>query len=37
MNELQLFNSNEFGEIRTVMIESEVWFGCFGCRKSVGV
>lgn len=26
MNELQIFNSEEFGEIRTVMIDGEPWF-----------
>ncbi len=26
MNELQIFNSDEFGEIRTVQIENDVWF-----------
>lgn len=36
MNELQLFNSNEFGEIRTVMIESEVWFVASDVAKALG-
>ena len=26
MNELQIFNSEEFGDIRTVTIDEEVWF-----------
>ena len=26
MNELQIFNNPEFGEIRTVIINEEVWF-----------
>lgn len=26
MNELQIFNSAEFGEIRTVTIDNEPWF-----------
>jgi len=26
MNELQIFNSEEFGEIRTVTIGNEPWF-----------
>lgn len=26
MNELQIFNSEEFGEIRTVTIDGEPWF-----------
>lgn len=26
MNEIQIFNSSEFGEIRTVNIDNEVWF-----------
>lgn len=26
MNELQIFNSEEFGEIRTVTIDNEPWF-----------
>lgn len=26
MSELQIFNSEEFGEIRTVAIDGEVWF-----------
>ena len=26
MNELQIFNSEEFGEIRTVTINNEPWF-----------
>lgn len=26
MNELQIFSSNEFGEIRTVLIDKEPWF-----------
>lgn len=26
MNELQIFNSDEFGEIRTVQIKDDVWF-----------
>ena len=26
MNELQIFNSEEFGEIRTVNINDETWF-----------
>lgn len=26
MNELQIFNSEEFGEVRTVTIDNEPWF-----------
>lgn len=26
MNELQIFNSSEFGQIRTVIIDNEPWF-----------
>ena len=26
MNELQVFNNDEFGSIRTVIIENEPWF-----------
>lgn len=26
MNDIQIFNSPEFGEIRTVMINDEPWF-----------
>ena len=26
MNELQIFNSTEFGEVRTIVIDNEVWF-----------
>ncbi|PEM27591.1 BRO-N domain-containing protein [Bacillus wiedmannii] len=26
MNELQVFNNEEFGEVRTVTIEKEAWF-----------
>lgn len=26
MNELQIFNSEEFGEIRTVTIDNEIYF-----------
>lgn len=26
MNDLQIFNSEEFGEIRTVTIDGEPWF-----------
>lgn len=26
MNELQIFNSSEFGEVRTVVIDDEPWF-----------
>lgn len=26
MNELQIFNSEEFGEVRTVIIDNEPWF-----------
>ncbi len=36
MNELQIFNSNEFGEIRTVIINSEVWFVGSDVAKALG-
>lgn len=26
MNDIQIFNNPEFGEIRTVMIDGEPWF-----------
>lgn len=26
MNDLQIFSSNEFGEIRTIMVENEPYF-----------
>lgn len=26
MNELQIFNNSEFGQIRTVQLNNEVWF-----------
>lgn len=36
MNELQIFNSEEFGEIRTVTIDNEPWFVGIDVAKSLG-
>lgn len=36
MNEIQIFNNPEFGEIRTVMIEGEPWFVGIDIAKSLG-
>ena len=36
MNEIQIFNSPEFGEIRTVMIDGEPWFVGIDVAKSLG-
>ena len=35
MNELQIFNSGEFGDIRTITIDNEPWFvGIVKCGSS---
>ena len=36
MNEIQIFNSPEFGEIRTVMIEGEPWFVGVDIARALG-
>lgn len=36
MNELQIFNSEEFGDIRTVTIDDEPWFVGIDVAKSLG-
>lgn len=36
MNELQIFNNSEFGEIRTVTIEGEPWFVGADVAKALG-
>lgn len=36
MNEIQIFNSPEFGEIRTVIIDNEPWFAGKDVCKSLG-
>lgn len=36
MNELQIFNSEEFGDIRTVVIDSEPWFVGFDVADALG-
>ena len=36
MNEIQIFNNPEFGEIRTVMIEGEPWFVGADIAKALG-
>ena len=36
MNELQVFNSKEFGDIRTVTIDNEPWFVGIDVAKSLG-
>lgn len=36
MNDIQIFNSPEFGEIRTVMIDGEPWF-CYNNFQKGGV
>lgn len=36
MNELQIFNSEEFGDIRTVTIDNEPWFVGIDVAKSLG-
>lgn len=36
MNKLQIFNSEEFGEIRTVTIDNEPWFVGIDVAKSLG-
>lgn len=36
MNELRIFNSPEFGEVRTVTIDDEVWFvGNLGIKSQI--
>lgn len=36
MNELQIFNSEEFGDIRTITIDNEPWFVGIDVAKSLG-
>lgn len=36
MNELQIFNSEEFGDIRTIAIDNEPWFVGIDVAKSLG-
>ena len=36
MNDLQIFKSNEFGEIRTVLIDNEPWFVANDVAKALG-
>lgn len=36
MNEIQIFNNEEFGEVRTVMIDGEPWFVGNDCAKALG-
>ena len=36
MSELQIFNSNEFGEIRTVTIDNEPWFVGYDVADALG-
>lgn len=36
MNELQIFNSGEFGDIRTITIDNEPWFVGIDVAKSLG-
>ena len=36
MNELLIFNSEEFGEVRTVTIDNEPWFVGIDVAKSLG-
>lgn len=36
MNEIQIFNNPEFGEIRTVVIDGEPWFVGNDCAKALG-
>ena len=36
MNELQIFNSEEFGDIRTITIDNEPWFVGIDAAKSLG-
>lgn len=36
MNELQLFNSPEFGQVRTVMVDGEPWFVGKDIAKALG-
>ncbi len=36
MNELQIFNNTEFGQIRTVTIDNEPWFVASDIAKSLG-
>lgn len=36
MNDIQIFNNPEFGEIRTVLIDSEPWFASKDVAKSLG-
>ena len=36
MNEMQIFNNEEFGEVRTVVIDGEPWFVGNDCAKALG-
>lgn len=36
MNEMQIFNNEEFGEVRTVMIDNEPWFVGNDCAAPLG-
>ena len=36
MNDIQIFNNPEFGEIRTVVIDNEPWFVGNDCAKALG-
>lgn len=36
MNEIQIFNNEEFGEVRTVVIDGEPWFAGKDVCKSLG-
>ena len=36
MNELQVFNNDEFGDIRTMNIDGEPWFVGFGVADALG-
>ena len=36
MNELQIFNSQEFGDIRTVTIDNEPWFVGYDVADALG-
>ena len=36
MNELQIFNSTEFGEVRTIIKDNEIWFVGKDVAKALG-
>lgn len=36
MNDIRIFDSPEFGEVRTVMIDGEPWFVGNDCAKALG-